>query len=226
MQRMGFAPTMQASRRTKTERSPVSKSTVNIRLASAPLKAKAIRVVFEIASSTRGGGRTVGHLRSIELRRSGKERIETILAVSLGKKSRLTPETLRRACGPVVRFLRKHPVARAEIDLTAVPGFSPSASVTAVCEGLILGAFQFRRHKSPPKDSRPSTVYLLVDRRTKSLASAVERALSIAEATNLAREWSHEPPNLASSSCNRSWCNVRHRIREHGPRRSAGGGKL
>jgi len=39
---------------------------------------------------------------------------------------------------------------------------------------------------------------LLVDRRTKSLASAVERALSIAEATNLAREWSHEPPNLVN----------------------------
>ena len=149
MQRMGFAPTIQAPRRTKPERSPASKSAVNIRLASTPLKTKATRVVFEIASSTRSGGQTVGDLRSIELRRLGKERIETILTVSLGRKSRLTPETIRRACGAVVRFLEKHRVARAEIDLTAVPGFSPSASVTAVCEGLILGAFQFRRHKVP-----------------------------------------------------------------------------
>lgn len=181
---------------TEAERSHVSGIAVNIRLASAPLRKKATRIVFEFASSANIAGRPVGDLRFIERIATSKAQSEAILNVSLGKKSKRTSETLRRACGAVARFLVANHVTQAEIDLSSVPGFAPTETVSAVCEGLLLGAFQFRRHKSPRKASPTSKIHLLVERRTRNLTAALKRALLTAEATNLARAWSHEPPNI------------------------------
>ena len=104
----------------------MSGNAVNIRLASTPLRKKATGIVFEFASSADGARRPVGDLRFIERIGTYKAHSEAILNVSLGKKSKLTSETLRRACGAVARFLVANHVNQAELELSSVPGFAPA----------------------------------------------------------------------------------------------------
>ena len=117
--------------------------------------------------------------------------------VSLGKPEKISPEMVRRAGGLLARWLEKHNVAAAGLDLAslAAAGLPLEAAVRALAEGLLLGAFRFANHKSDKNDKGPIAVSLLAEN-PAALAPAVEMARITAGAVNLAREWAHEPANV------------------------------
>lgn len=113
--------------------------------------------------------------------------------IGLGDAEKITLESLRRSGGALGRFLRKHDLRQAELDLTPLHALKLAAkdAEQAFLEGVFLGAYRFEGHKSKPKHFQGS-LYL------KGLRShqALQRATVIAEAVNLARDWGHEPPNV------------------------------
>ncbi len=121
--------------------------------------------------------------------------------LSLGSQKKLSAEMLRRAGGALAKWLAKNEVAAAGLELSqlAGTGMPPSTSVTAFAEGLLLGAFKFGAYKFGYQD-KATTLSLLLDENSglgeSELGAYLQKASIVAEAVNLAREWSHEPPNV------------------------------
>lgn len=136
-------------------------------------------------------GKESGDIRSV----GGK----TLL--SLGPQKKLSLEALRRAGGMLAKWLSKNNVTAAGLELNPLFGLGlpPVAAVNALVEGLLLGTFTFSAYKSERED-KESGLSLLVDGKTgpslEELEQVVRKVEIVAEAVNLAREWSHEPPNV------------------------------
>lgn len=140
---------------------------------------------------------------TVTLETAGKETGEIRLhsgkaTLSLGPQKKLNAESIRRAGGALAKWLDKNEVAAAALTLGPLfgLGMAPSAAFQALVEGLLLGAFKFTTYKSDKKATN-STLTLLVDGGPSQadLQTWLEQTTIICEATNLAREWSHEPPN-------------------------------
>ena len=121
--------------------------------------------------------------------------------VSLGSKEKVTLETIRRAGGALAKWIAKNKVAEAGIETASFgtfasaqdkPGLEPNKIAFALAEGILLGSFRFDEYKSKKEEPAPSTIYFL----DESLKPVIERAAILCEATNLARNWAHEPANI------------------------------
>lgn len=137
-------------------------------------------------------GKEVGEVRAV----SGK----TLL--SLGAQKKLSAEMIRRAGGGLAKWLTKNNVTEAGLELSPLFELELPAStwVNALVEGILLGAFTFVNHKSEDEEKKDTALTLLIDGAAGMSESALEvfiqKATITAEAVNLAREWSHEPPNV------------------------------
>ncbi len=123
--------------------------------------------------------------------------VDKTCMVSLGKREKFNLEVVRRAGGAIAKWISKHELNDVGINLSLLPEKTiPAESfVAALVEGLLLGSFSFVKYKSSKKQN-VCTAHLLVAKESKSLRSEVEQAVIISEATNLSREWAHEPPNV------------------------------
>ncbi len=71
---------------------------------------------------------------------------QSTLLVSLGKDIEITPEIFRQAGGGLARWLLKSGVEQADLNLD--PAYDRSqAHVSALLEGILLGAYQFNQYK-------------------------------------------------------------------------------
>ncbi|MCJ7434988.1 MAG: leucyl aminopeptidase family protein, partial [Anaerolineales bacterium] len=138
-------------------------------------------------------GKDAGEVRAV----SGK------ILLSLGVQKKLSAEMIRRAGGGLAKWLAKNNVTEAGLELA--PLFKLAAGpdsivVNALVEGILLGAFTFVNHKSEDEKKKDTALTLLVAGAAGASESALEafiqKATITAEAVNLAREWSHEPPNV------------------------------
>jgi leucyl aminopeptidase len=136
-------------------------------------------------------GKETGDIRSI-----GEKTL-----LSLGPQKKLSNESIRRAGGVLAKWLAKNNVATAGLELNPLFGLGlpPVAAVNALAEGLLLGAFTFAKYKAE-NEAKESALSLLINDSTgpspEELEQVIHKAEIVAEAVNLAREWSHEPPNV------------------------------
>jgi leucyl aminopeptidase len=132
-------------------------------------------------------GKEVGDIRLL----NGKA------VLSLGPQAKINAEMIRRAGGMLAKWLAKHEIQSAGLELAPLfgVGLAPEAALGALVEGLLLGDFKFDTYKSEKK-SVETSLSLLTDGETSALQKALEKATIISEATNLARAWSHEPGNV------------------------------
>jgi leucyl aminopeptidase len=119
-----------------------------------------------------------------------------IMHVSLGVGDKLSTANLRKAGIAAAGWLTGHQVADAGLKAAAFDDLGIEGALDAFCEGLLLGAFHFDRHKSKDDDSVPVVVHLLTDGDEAISQAKVARISGIVDGVNLAREWSHEPPNI------------------------------
>jgi leucyl aminopeptidase len=111
-----------------------------------------------------------------------------VIAVGVGEEASVTTESLRRAAGVGVRAI--HNAASAAFALPTADG----ADVQAVCEGLLLGGYDFADYRSDNDDDRVSNVVVLTDlARSAAAQQAVAAASTVADAVNLTRDWTNMP---------------------------------
>ncbi|MBI4145789.1 leucyl aminopeptidase [Candidatus Woesearchaeota archaeon] len=123
----------------------------------------------------------------------GKVKPRNVLFVGLGKQQEATVELLRKAAGLFTRVLRDVSCFADlafllhEVD---VPG-SREERAQAVAEGVLLGAYQYVRHKTVDLDK----IKLLKSAVLfgKGIDGAVKKGVVLAECANLVRDLENEP---------------------------------
>ena len=144
---------------------------------------------------------------TLSLETAGKEagEVRTVngkTLLSLGAQKKISAEMIRRAGGGLAKWLVKNNVTEAGLELGPLfrLGLQTSIAVNALVEGILLGAFTFVNHKTVEEKKKDTALSLLVDGAAGAGESEIEgfiqKATITAEAVNLAREWSHEPPNV------------------------------
>ena len=118
---------------------------------------------------------------------------QSTLLVSVGKDIEITPEIFRQAGGGLARWLLKSGVEQADLNLDPVYDRS-QAHVSALLEGILLGAYQFNQYKNSEDAPRSISIYLQSTR--TDLSALADKVTRICSAVNLARDWSHEPANV------------------------------
>ena len=120
------------------------------------------------------------------------------LQISLGPVEKLSAEAVRQAGGAAARWLVRRNIHDAGLRASSLQGLGVEAALDAFCEGLLLGAYRFDRHKSEAAAGEATTVYLLSQAETTALERAAQRLNTMAAAVYLARDLAHEPPNLVN----------------------------
>src|SRR6266540_3408866 len=121
---------------------------------------------------------------------------EAVALPTLGDRSKVDAEVLRRATGSLVREARgaRHAVTTLA---EAVPG-DPAGAVRAVTEAALLAAYRFDKYKASTNGKRSSLERLVIvagEGEPDALQAAVAVGRVRALATNLARDLSNEPAN-------------------------------
>ncbi|MCG3132603.1 MAG: Cytosol aminopeptidase [Phycisphaerae bacterium] len=118
------------------------------------------------------------------------------LALCLGPKEKSRTDTFRCAGGMLAKWLGKHEIASAALDLTAEPVRGQSDRQTALLEGFLLGAFRFDLRKSNPAKRRAISLEVVVEKIGSEHREMLRRVEAVCAGVNLARAWAHEPPNV------------------------------
>ena len=109
---------------------------------------------------------------------------KAIAIVGLGPRAKASATEVRKAASLAAKRLTDR-----GLIATALPGAVDSAGAATV-EGFLLGSYRYTRFKSDPKSIKTQQIVLLGGDQTD-----VNRGVTLAEATMLARDLQNEPPN-------------------------------
>lgn len=126
--------------------------------------------------------------------KSDKPVYEALL--SLGEEEKITSEIVRQAGGRLANWLIKREHKSVGINIKNLNNLDETGALKGFCEGLLLGSFRFDRHKSKDTDLHATDVKILVEEEKSKFESDVDHSVVVAKSVSLAREWSHEPPNI------------------------------
>ncbi len=118
------------------------------------------------------------------------------LLVSLGFVEKMASANIRKAGAAAGVWLVQHQASSVGLGADAFDNLGVENSLEAFCEGLLLGVFQFDRHKSKGTENHPVDVCVLTDGEDSAIVERIARVSAIVCGVDLAREWSHEPPNV------------------------------
>lgn len=123
-----------------------------------------------------------------------------LLLVGLGEREKFTLDKLRRAAATAAKKTRSLGVA----EMTLLPRSPESADTEqmaqAAAEGVILGLYRFRKHKSTSDEEEPDLqrVDLLEESEPEAIARGAQNGENIARGATLARDLANEPANAAT----------------------------
>jgi leucyl aminopeptidase len=127
-----------------------------------------------------------GKLNSVvHVRSNGRIAAKHLYLAGLGDATKLDSENVRSAAGTAARALRG--------DKVAAVLFADDYAIATV-EGLLLGSYEYKGHKSEPSDRKVFTDITIVA--NGDVSALVEAAKINAEAVNLVRDYVNEPANL------------------------------
>lgn len=118
------------------------------------------------------------------------------LLVSLGSVDKLNSANIRKAGATAGLWLVQHQAGNIGLPVNSFADLNVPNALEAFCEGLLLGVFQFDRHKSKDGKSPPVIVHVLVEGDDAAISKKIAKVNATVKGVNLAREWSHEPPNV------------------------------
>ena len=125
--------------------------------------------------------------------------IGRIALVCLGETTPVKLTDVRNAAGLATDWCNRHRAGSVAVCVDLLKTACEGA-VGAWVEGMVLGAFRFVELRSkPPENGEPKLSSLTLATsaaNTTRIAREAERARRLAEAVNLARGISHEPPNV------------------------------
>ncbi len=118
------------------------------------------------------------------------------LSISLGSKEVLSAAVFRNAGVKVATWLTQNDVPDVGLLVSDFDTSAVENALEAFCQGLLLGSFRFDRHKSDAESTDPVKVRVLTNGNDAAVKDKLDRVSTIISGVNLAREWSHEPPNI------------------------------
>ncbi len=125
---------------------------------------------------------------------------QRVIVVGLGKPQELTLDKVRQAAGTAAKKARD--LGAKSIATLALGagggGLDPQAAAQATVEGIVLGLYEFRVHKSTPAEHGTLESATLVESDPAKLAAVQEGARVgriLAEATNFTRDLVNQPSN-------------------------------
>ncbi len=120
-------------------------------------------------------------------------RARRVLLAGTGKPEKFDAAALRRIAGAAVRFLKPKGITAIAFALDG-----NAAQVSVAAEGAILGAWEpdYLKTDKEGKEQPISSITIAVPADDPALDAALEKARILAEAANLSRDISVEPPNL------------------------------
>ncbi len=123
-----------------------------------------------------------------------------LVLVGLGKISTLSLETLREAGSLAVQTLKNLPVKRAAAMLPKIPRCRVRDTAQALCEAMMLGAYEFTHYKTAKKDKQEiDTVEILVEKNEqREVSTGAEDATILGRAVVAARDLGNHPANIAT----------------------------
>ncbi len=131
---------------------------------------------------------------------------KSVLLVGLGKRQKVTTDSLRRALGRVAGQLSKRRTVATTFPQAV--GRSPADAVQATVEGMLLGSYRFDRYKSGKVEDGPErpalrTLKVLGPARwdTRPITRAVEEAIAQAEIVSDAVLWARDLVNTPAGDC-------------------------
>lgn len=132
----------------------------------------------------------------VSLRPGGEGQPVTML-VSLGKPEKISANTFRRAGCEAAKWLLRHHVRRAAVDVHRFTEFDVPAALQAFSEGLALGSYRFFRYKQTEVHYKGIEVTLRGDPADLDrLINLSEKVNVVVRAVNLTRDWANEPANV------------------------------
>jgi leucyl aminopeptidase len=151
----------------------------------------------KLARAFADAGASGGHGELTRLASRGTIGASSILGVGLGRQAdTYEPDALRRAVGTAARSLGG--TARVATTVALVNGPEPADStVTAVAEGLALGAYAFDAYRRDSLDGRkaPLAAASLLVPTPRAVAPLLRRAAVLAESVALTRDLVNTPPD-------------------------------
>ena len=167
-------------------------SYLHLKLAATTTAPAPIRIEFSPASTPPAPGLPGNTVGETLLQPSVDQKT---LIVSLGEPSKWKADTFRQAGGAAARWLLQNKVEQAEIAGTNLSKFEMPDAISALFEGLLLGAFQFNKYKSEESSPVIPSIFLRTSE-PKSFEKILLHAQVVCESVNLARLWGHEPANV------------------------------
>lgn len=122
-----------------------------------------------------------------------------VVAAGLGEAEKVTHETVRAATGQAARLAREKGAKVAGFALFGVSGgrhggLDPTAAVSAMVEGALLGLYRYQEFKSKKEEKELDLMYISApDGDEAALGMALGRGRVMAEATLLARDLASKP---------------------------------
>jgi leucyl aminopeptidase len=123
-----------------------------------------------------------------------------VILTGLGPADEFDVEAAREASAAAIRKARDLGCKRVATIAhgSGIGGLDPADAAAATVEGALLGAYQFRQHRSGEGAGKAIETLLLVEYDTKKIddiRAGATRGRIMAESINLARDWTNLAPN-------------------------------
>lgn len=122
-----------------------------------------------------------------------------LIVVGLGKREKLSAETLRKAFGQALQGLLGTPVEKAAILLDGVAELGWDKAAAALTEAALLGSYRYKRYVTADDEKsdarRPHSLTLVLPKTgdLKAAKTGIEKARLVCEATNWVRDLVNTP---------------------------------
>jgi len=126
----------------------------------------------------------------------GKLPAKRVVVAGLGKRSRFTPESARRAAGNVAKLLRRAGARTAAFHIAPAEAVTAEALARATVEGLLLASYSFHRYFSTEQQESKLESVELWGPDSTDLEPAIRLAETLCAGANFARDLVNEPPNV------------------------------
>lgn len=144
-------------------------------------------------------GEIGGKFREFTMIHTDKIKSPRILIMGLGKRKEFDVDRIRSMAGRSARILRR--INALNIAYSSFTDFGAETEIAAQCitEGVMMGLYHFKRHKTVQKEKEPIKTVQIIARNgdaPDALSRGIELGEVLADATMLSRDLANEPANF------------------------------
>jgi leucyl aminopeptidase len=121
------------------------------------------------------------------------KKIQRILLAGLGKKEKITNDTIRFVSGKIAQKAKELKLKR--FSIIVPPSFivESSSSVSQIVEGCKISSYKFEKYKLEKEDASPD--FTIITNKSKDILKAIKTAETVSDGVIYAKNIANLPPN-------------------------------